>query len=126
MSPLFCRLDARLRLPILTTPGVIGFAGMGKLPVPIPDQEVERIRTVVGSGCPRQSIPLMAAGERVRVVEGALRGLEGILLYEKSRWRVVISVTLLQRSVAVDVDREWLEPGERPADALHFAGGALA
>jgi transcriptional antiterminator NusG len=123
---LFCRVDPRLRLPILTTPGVIGFAGMGKILIPVPDDEIDRIRTVVASGFSRQSIPLVAVGERVRVIEGALRGLEGIIQQEKSRCRVVIAVTLLQRSVAVDVDRDWIEPVASLGEALRSAGGAMA
>jgi len=107
---LFCRVDPRLRLPILTTPGVIGFAGTGRIPTAVPEGEIDRIRMVVSSGFERESKPLVTAGERVRVTVGALRGLEGILVQEKSAWRVVIAVTLLQRSVAVDVDRDWVEP----------------
>jgi transcription antitermination factor NusG len=113
----FCRLDPKYRLPVLTTPGVIGFAGTGRLPVPIPEDEIERIRIMVASGLAREAIPLVSAGERIRVIEGALRGLEGILVREKNQWRVVVSISLLQRSVVADVHREWVEPAAQSPDA---------
>ena len=105
---LFCRVDPRFRLPILVTPGVIGFVGHGKTPVAISDEEVHQVRMIVNSGLPRESIPVVTTGDRVQVIDGVLQGLEGILVREKSEWRVVVSIFLLQRSVAVDIDRESL------------------
>jgi transcription antitermination factor NusG len=105
---LFCRVDPRFRLPILITPGVISFVGHGKTPIPIDEEELEQVRKIVDSGLRRESIPVVTAGDRVCVMDGVLQGLEGILVREKSEWRVVVSIFLLQRSVAVDIDRESL------------------
>jgi transcription antitermination factor NusG len=106
---LFCRIDASRRLPILITPGVIGFVGSGKVPEPVSQDEIDAIQSIVRSGQRRESVPLLTAGERVRVVHGALRGLEGILVDQRGRCRVVVSIALLQRSVAVDIERECVE-----------------
>jgi transcription antitermination factor NusG len=62
------------------------------------------------SGRPLEPWPYLRVGDRVRIDEGCLQGLHGSLIREKDRWRVVVNVELLQRSVAVEVDRETLTP----------------
>ncbi len=101
----FCRFNPLFRLPILITPGVIGIVGVGKMPVPIEDSEIASIQTIVKSGLPNQPWPFLQVGERVRIESGPLEGLEGILLGSKGNHRVVVSVMLLQRSVAAEIDR---------------------
>src|SRR5438309_11626283 len=96
------------RLPILTTPGVLLIVGIGKTPIPIDQAEIAAIQTLVTSGLPSQPWPLLQIGERVTINYGALCGLEGILLDFKGRHRLVLSVTLLQRSVAVEIDGAWV------------------
>jgi len=105
---LFCRFNPLDRLPILVTPGVIQVVGTGKSPVPVDDAEIAALQTAVQSGLPRQPWPFLQIGQRVRVECGPLCGLEGILLDFKGRHRLVLSVTLLQRSVAVEVDGAWV------------------
>jgi len=100
----FCRFDPLARLPILITPGVIGIVGIGKTPIPIEDSEILSIQTIVKSGLPSQPWPFLQIGERVRIDSGPLEGLEGILLQSKANHRLVVSVTLLQRSVAAEID----------------------
>src|SRR5713226_1928435 len=95
----FCRFDPLARLPILITPGVIRIVGIGKTPIPIEDSEILSIQTIVKSGLPSQPWPFLQIGERVRIDSGPLEGLEGILLQSKANHRLVVSVTLLQRSV---------------------------
>lgn len=104
----FCRFDAKQRLPILTTPGVVSVIGFGAEPSPITESEIEAIQTVLESGLNAEPCPFLKEGQRIRVKQGALEGLEGILLKKKSEWRMVISVTMLQRSLAVEIDREWI------------------
>jgi transcription antitermination factor NusG len=65
---------------------------------------------VVGSGLPFSPWPFIRVGERVRVRAGPLAGTEGILVREKSAYRVVINVDLLNRAVAVEVERDLIEP----------------
>jgi len=101
---LFCRFNPQDRLPILKTPGVVQVVGYSGLPVPVDEIEINAIQTLVASGVPNQPWPFLAVGDRVRIESGPLRDLEGILLTFKGDHRLVLSVTLLQRSVAVEID----------------------
>lgn len=107
---IFCRLNPLNRLPILTTPGVVLIAGVGRTPVPIDEPEIAAIRAAVNSGLPSQPWPLLQIGQRVRIEYGPLCGLEGILLDFRGHHRLVLSVTLLQRSIAVQVEDAWVTP----------------
>jgi transcription antitermination factor NusG len=108
---LFCRFDVSDRLmPILTTPGVIGIVGAGKSPVPVDDQEIEAVRAVLRSGLMVQPWPFLSVGSRVYIEGGPLAGLEGIITNTDKVYRLIVSVNLLQRSVAVEIDREWARP----------------
>ena len=109
---LFCQLDPLHRLPVLTTPGVVLIVGVGKTPVPVEDREIEFIRRIVESHIAAQPWPYLQAGQSVRIEAGPLCGLEGLFLRSKSRHRLVVSVTLLQRSVAVEVDPDWVTPSD--------------
>ncbi|MGA8029050.1 MAG: UpxY family transcription antiterminator [Bryobacteraceae bacterium] len=104
----FCRFDASTRLPIITTPAVISVVGFGNEPAPIPDAEIAAIQAILHSGLTTEPVPFLREGQRIRVNRGALEGLEGILLKQKSEWRMVVSVTMLQRSISVEIDREWI------------------
>jgi transcription antitermination factor NusG len=101
---LFCRFDPQCRLPILKTPGVIQIVGCNRVPIPVDDGEIAAIHTLVSSGLPNQPWPFLAAGDRVRIESGPLRGAEGILTTVKGNHRLVLSISILQRSVAVDID----------------------
>jgi transcription antitermination factor NusG len=104
----FCRFDAMRRLPILMTHGVMSIVGFGQGPTPIPDCEIEAIQLVIRSGLASEPYPFLHEGQRIRVNRGLLEGLEGLLLKKKSEWRMVVSITMLQRSVSVEIDREWV------------------
>ena len=101
---LFCRLNPQDRLPILKTPGVIQIVGYNRTPIPVDEQELRAIQRMVASGIPNQPWPFLGAGDRVRIESGPFTGLEGILVEFKGNHRLVLSVTLLQRSVAVEID----------------------
>ena len=106
----FCRFDVEKRLPILVTPGVLFIVGVGKIPCPIDNSEVVALQSIVKSGLQAEPWPFLKIGQRVRIEQGSLAGVEGILLSPKSSYRLVVSVTLLQRSVAVEIDRDWVTP----------------
>jgi transcription antitermination factor NusG len=95
--------------PILTTPGVHSVLGFGGKRSMIPDLEVEAIRRMVGSPLRAEPHPFLKCGDRVQLRAGPLQGLEGILLRKKSLWKLVVSVEMLQRSVAVEVDASMVE-----------------
>ncbi len=105
----FCRFDPLNRLPVLTTTGVISIVGCGTEPASIDDREIDAIDAILRSGLATEPCPFLREGQKVRVRRGALIGVEGILTKKKSDFRLVISVTMLQRSIAVEIDREWIE-----------------
>jgi transcription antitermination factor NusG len=106
----FCQFDALNRLPILVTPGVIAVVGRGRVPVPVDDAEITALRTVVSSGLSSEPWPYLEIGQKIRIESDALRGLEGILIKFKGNHRMVVSVSLLRRSVALEIDRDCVSP----------------
>ena len=108
---LFCKFDPQDRLvPVLTTPGVIGIVGAGRKPIPVPEEEIEAVRRVLLSGLAAQPWPFLGVGSRIYIESGPLAGIEGIVTNVDKVYRLVVSVTLLQRSVAVEIDRYWARP----------------
>lgn len=101
---LFCRFDPHDRLPVLTVPGVIQILGVGKTLLPVREAEVEAIEAIVHSGFPKRPWPFLQVGHRVRITSGPLRGVEGILSEVRGDHRLVVSVELLRRSVAVELN----------------------
>jgi transcription antitermination factor NusG len=106
----FCEFDPQKRLPILVTPGVIAVVGRGKVPLPVEEAEINAIRAVVSSGVRAEPWPFLELGQKVRVESDALQGLEGILVQFKGNHRIVLSVSLLRRSVALEIDRSCVRP----------------
>lgn len=109
-SYVFCSFDVQKRLPILITPGVIAVVSRGKIPVPVDPSELEAIQATVRSGIATQPCPYLEVGQRVRIEDEALQGVEGILVRFKGCHRVVLSVSLLRRSVALEIDRCRVSP----------------
>ena len=106
----FCRFNVIHRLPILMVPGVNSVVGIGKLPMPVEEKELDDIRLVLTSGSKCEPWPSFGLGQTVRVEYGALAGMQGTVESVKNGYRLVISVNLLQRSVAVEIDRDCLKP----------------
>lgn len=107
----FCRFDDRHRLPVLQAPGVVsilGFPGAG--PVPVDEVEIDALRTLLRSDLAVGPWPFLRAGNFVTVERGPLIGVEGIVIEVKSKCRLVVSVSLLQRSVYAEIDRDWVVP----------------
>lgn len=98
------------RIRVLQTQGVVNFVGVQGTGIPIPDQEIENITTLLTSNVAYQERPYLQVGQRVRVCGGALDGLEGILTAENSDRSVVISIGLIQRSLSVRVAGYNVEP----------------
>lgn len=107
---LFSCFDESIRLPILTTPGVLYVVGIGRIPSPIEDEEIDAIRRV---GCSPWSVepwPYLKTGDQVYVDRGPLRGLTGKLVAVRSGYRLVLTVELLRRAVAVEIDSDAIVP----------------
>jgi len=129
----FCQFDAQNRLPILVTPGVIAVVGCGRVPLPVDDDEIAAIQTVVSSGLRAEPWPYIEIGQKIRIESDALEGLEGILIDFKGNHRIVVSVSLLRRSVALEIDRSCVKPvgparvsGLEAITSLSLMDGAVA
>jgi transcription antitermination factor NusG len=92
------------RLKVLRTPGVLGFVGCERQGTPIPDQQIESLRTAMSENIPCFPHPFINAGRRVRIRGGSLEGMEGILVGRAGEKSLVVSVELLQRSVSIRVE----------------------
>jgi transcription antitermination factor NusG len=106
----FCRFNAKNRLPVLTIPGVNAIVGIGKTLMPVEEREINDIRVLLDSNSRFEPWPFLQLGQRVCVESGPLAGTQGIVTMVKNECRLIISVNLLQRSVAVEIDRECLKP----------------
>lgn len=105
----FARFEAKdLRMPVLRLGGVKSIVGFGGDPMALADSEVESVKSMVSSGFPMRQWPFLRAGQRVKVEHGPLRGAEGVIVSQKDEWMMVVSIELLQRSVAVVLDRATL------------------
>ena len=102
--------SGELQLRVLKVPGVVDFVRARGGPLPIPDKEIEDVRAVLSHGVGCSSYPFLKAGDRVRVVRGPLAGIEGTLIRSGSQSKLVISIEMIQRSVAASVAESDVEP----------------
>jgi transcription antitermination factor NusG len=107
---IFVHLDLREWMPVLRIPGFVRLVGCNTQPVALPNGEIEALRHGFRQGINVQPHPFLKIGRRVRVRYGPLAGTEGILLRRKDRIRVVISIDLIMRSVAVELDEADISP----------------
>jgi transcription antitermination factor NusG len=115
----FCRHSPLVRVPILSTPGVIGIVGNRHQPLPVSEEEMAALRAVSRSGLPCEPLPELVVGRHVRVVDGPLTGITGIVTDIRKNVRLVVGVVMLRRSVLVEIDPAWVrfidESGTRSA-----------
>jgi transcription antitermination factor NusG len=105
----FVRLDLRDRLRVLQVPGVARLVGFNGMPVALPKEEIEALRASLQRGIRAEPHPYLKVGRKVRVKTGSLMGLEGMLLRKKNKTRFVISLNLIMRSVAVEIEGSEVE-----------------
>jgi transcription antitermination factor NusG len=106
----FCRFDASDPYRVLNSPGVVHVVSAGKVPLAVDDREIGAIQAICRSGVTAQPWPFLQVGRRIIVERGPLAGTEGIVVELKNEYRLVASISLLQRSVATEIDREWVRP----------------
>jgi transcription antitermination factor NusG len=107
---IFVHLALCDRLRVLETPSVVRLVGFNGSPSALPDADMERLRRRLGDSSKAVPHPFLTVGRRVRIIRGSLEGLEGILLRRRGEFRLVISLELIQRSIAVDVDADAVKP----------------
>jgi transcription antitermination factor NusG len=106
---IFVQMALRDRLKVQQVPGVARLVAFDGKPAALPEGEIEAMRRSLDSGLRAEPHPYLTVGRRVRLKSGPLAGMQGLLLRRKGNFRVVISIELIQRSVAVDVDATDLE-----------------
>jgi transcription antitermination factor NusG len=106
----FVHIALAERLRVLEVPSVVRLVGFNAHPVPLPDAEIERLKTGLAGGVRVEPHPFLTVGRRMRIKAGPLEGLEGILVRRKGRLRLVLSIELIRRSMVVDVDAEDVQP----------------
>lgn len=106
----FVRLALRDRLRVVQIPSVVRLVGFGGLPTSLPDAEMEILQSGFSRSLCAEPHPFLTVGRRVRVTGGPFAGLEGVLKRKKSTLRIVVSLELIQRSIAVDVDAADVRP----------------
>jgi transcription termination/antitermination protein NusG len=109
-SYVFVQMNAHSRLQILSLPGVLGLVCFQGKPAPIDRVEIDNLRQGLADRTIVHPHPYLKAGRRVRIRTGSLTGVEGVLVRKKDCARVVLSISLLQRSVSVDIDEADVEP----------------
>src|SRR6266852_1334315 len=105
----FVRLALRDRLRVLQIPSVVRLVGFNGQPTALPDEEMEILRSGLCQSLRAEPHPFLTVGRRVRITGGPFAGLEGVFKRKKSSLRVVVSLSLIQRSVAVDVDAAYVQ-----------------
>jgi transcription antitermination factor NusG len=106
----FSRFDIAKRASVLSASGVIDIVRIGAEPAEIDPSEIEAVQTVVKSSLLTEPYPDLVKGQRVTVSGGPLSGVPGVLVEVRNGLRLVVSVELLNRSVSVEVDRDWVMP----------------
>jgi transcription antitermination factor NusG len=106
----FVRLALKDRLQILRISGVSRFVGFDGTPVALAEDDIDRIRTILNQGYSVEPHPYIKIGCRVRVVSGALQGMEGVIARKKNRSRFVITLDMIRQSMAVEADALDLQP----------------
>lgn len=95
---------------VLVVPGVVRLVGFDNHPLAVPDVEIETLRSVVKHKMKIEPHPFLAVGRRVRILRGALEGMQGILVRRKGRLRLLLSIELIRRTAMIEVDAQDVEP----------------
>ncbi len=92
------------KLDILKVPSVVSIIGFNGVPEPIPDEQIQAVKTLVFTAMEYDPYPYLTKGDRVEIIRGPLCGLTGFLMEKKNRYKFIVSVNLIQQSVACEID----------------------
>ena len=102
--------SCQTQLRILKVPGIINFVGGPQGPIAIPEEQIDSVRAVLSNGIECFPYPFLKAGDRVRIAQGPLAGIEGTFVRSGPDSKLVISIEMIQRSVAINVHGCDIEP----------------
>ena len=105
----FVQIALRDRLRVLQLPGAVRLVSVNGQPAALPENEIEALRNRLNVAGSLEPHPYLRVGRRIRVRSGPMQGLEGIIVRRKDRCRLVFSLDLIQRSIAVEVDEPDVE-----------------
>ena len=108
----FTHLDLRDRNHLFSIPGVVRMLSFNGAAVPIDDEEIEAVQLCLERGANPQPHSFLQVGERVKVISGALAGLEGVVSRHRNQLRIVVSIALINQAVAVEIDADMIERTE--------------
>jgi transcription antitermination factor NusG len=120
----FCRMDIHCRQMVVRAPGFLNIVSAGSEFLPVEESQIEAVRKIVNSPVFRTPWPYLAVGEKVVISRGPLAGVEGILVEKKNEHRLIVSVHLLQRSIAAEVSLDWVKP-LKPGFRIPFEAASL-
>lgn len=106
----FVKFDAGERIRVLQVPSVVQVVGNHGQPIPLQEQEITALLAASSCGIRAEPHPYLSVGRRVRITAGPFRGLEGFIKRKSSNFRVVLSLTSIMRSMALDLDESDVEP----------------
>ena len=107
----FSRFSIANRLPVLTIPSVVHIVSRGRMPCPVEPNQMAAVLSVLESGLPAWPHSFFSLKQRVCLEGGPLAGVEGMVVAHGKAERLIVAIDLLQRSIAVEIDAEWLTPG---------------
>jgi transcription antitermination factor NusG len=107
---LFAQFELDKRMDVLKVLGVIDLVRVGARPAEVDRDEIEALRTAFAAQVPMEPLPHLVQGQAARVIAGPMRGVEGTLALVKSELKLVLAVTMMNRSVAVEIDRAHVMP----------------
>lgn len=101
---IFVRIALREKLRVLEVPGFVRLVGFNGLPCALPESDINKMMEALCDGVFAHPYPYLTVGTRVEIRNGPLRGITGILVRRRNKYRVVISIDLIMRSMVVDVE----------------------
>ncbi|MBZ5667967.1 MAG: hypothetical protein LAO30_25695 [Acidobacteriia bacterium] len=116
----FAQFDCRAALPVVTCPGVVHILCRGTVAEPVDPVEMYALQSVSRLAQSVEPLPTFTVGQKVRISSGPLSDVEGIVLRDDGRQRLIVSVSLLRRSVVAEIDREWLEDLKLPGEVARW------
>jgi transcription antitermination factor NusG len=117
---IFSQFDRNASMPVLTCPGVIHILSIGTVAQPVDPDELFALQSLSRAGCPMEPLPTFTTGQKIRIGSGPLGNVEGIVVRDDGRQRLIVSVSLLHRSVVAEIDREWLEEPQPSVGIVHW------